>query len=760
MGKHTLLKRMIPAVLCALAIFIIAAFGAHVFIEETTEDINQQQQQFLSEIATQNARSVQRTVQMNLDELKIIANILNHEGTFRLDHVMGLLKLENKRSSFKRMGYANLEGDALTTDGEVFSIADRDYFSQALGGQGSISDRLTDKTDGGSINVYAVPLYHQDTLEGVLFATSETSEFTNLLSTPLFDGQGFSYVITEDGTPVVFSENHQKFSEFENFFEEIRMNEDGEETMRQLREDMQNKKSGILEYQRDHVARIGAYSSVEVNDWYVVSVVPKEVISQNAYQIVLRNVSIAVFTAVMSVGLILFILIQNAKNRTRLERIAYYDELIEMPNFNSFQEQAQRTLEERAEDQFSFVKLDVDKFKLINDRFGFAEGDRVLKNMAKALRDVVKEEDELFARVAVDEFILMLNATQKDELEALQQRFMERFDALMGPALRYYVRFPSGRYITTPGECSMKDIFEKVNYAHRQAKLMPEKSGVWEFHYDDAEKAKALRETELQDKMHSALEHHEFKVYLQPKYELKHETIVGAEALVRWQEANGDLVSPAEFIPLFERNGFIIQLDLFMFEQVCAILRDWMERAQPLVTISVNFSRLHLLNPHFIEELVTIADRYVIPKECIEIELTETVVFEYMDQFVEVLEQLHEAGFTMSMDDFGAGHSSLGLLKNLSVDAIKMDRSFFANNKQEHRTKTVVGCVIDMAQKLNIHTVAEGVEQVEHILFLREVGCEVVQGYYYAKPMPAEEFNRRHEFPCKSECESQETIRR
>jgi len=701
---------------------------------------------------------IQRTVEMNLDEMKVLANILNHEADFRLDQVMELLKLESDRSSFKRMGYANLKGDAVATDGERFSIADRDYFLEALKGRGSISDRLTDKTDGGSINVYAVPLYHKDILEGVLFATSETSDFATLLNTPLFNGQGFSYIITQDGIPVAFSKSNHILSEFSNLFEEIRINEDGEEKIQKLREDLEQKKSGILEYHRNGIARIGAYSSVGVNDWHVVSVVPTEVISKSANQIILRNFLIAVFTATMSVGLILFILIQNAKNRTRLERIAYFDELIGMPNFNSFQEHAQRTLEERAEDQFIFIKLDVDKFKLINERFGFAEGDRVLQNIAKALCEVVTEEDELFARVAVDEFIFMLNVTRNDELEALQQRFMERFDALMGPGLQYYVRFPSGRYITTPGECSMKEIFEKVNYAHRQAKLMPGKSGVWEFYYDDAEKAKALRETQLQDKMHYALEHDEFKVYLQPKYELKHETIVGAEALVRWQEASGDLVSPAEFIPLFERNGFIIQLDLFMFEQVCTILRDWMDRGQPLVTISVNFSRLHLLNSHFIEELVTIADRYSIPKECIEIELTETVIFEHMDQLEEVLEQLHEAGFTMSMDDFGAGYSSLGLLKNLSVDAIKMDGSFFANNKQEHRTKTVVGCVIDMAQKLNIHTVAEGVEQVEHILFLREVGCEVVQGYYYAKPMPAEEFYQQHDLPCRSECASKETI--
>lgn len=759
MRNHTLLKRTIPAVLSVLAIFIIAAVGAYVFIKQTTEDINQQQQQFLSEIATQNAMSIQRTVQMNLDELKMIANILNHEDALRNEYVMELLKLENERSSFKRMGYADLKGDAITTDGERFSIADRDYFFEALKGEGSISDRLIDKTDGGSINVYAVPLYHQDILEGVLFATNETSDFAKLLSTPLFDGQGFSYIITQDGTPVVFSESNHVLSEFSNLFEEIRTNEDGEEKINRLRADMEQKKSGILEYSRRAVDRVGAYCSVGVNDWYVVSVVPKEVISQNADQIILRNFLIAVFTATVSVGLILFILIQSAKNRTRLERIAYFDELIGMPNFNSFQERAQRTLEERSGEQFIFVKMDVDKFKLINERFGFFEGDRVLKNIAKALCDMVKEEDEFFARINVDEFILMFNASRQEELKDLQHRFLERFHALMGPDLKYYLRFPSGRYMTTPGECSMKDIFEKVNYAHRQAKLLPEKSGVWEFYYDDAEKAKALREIELQDKMGSALEQNEFKVYLQPKYELEHETIVGAEALVRWREANGNLVSPAEFIPLFERNGFIIQLDMFMFEQVCGILRNWQERGQPLVTISVNFSRLHLSNPNFIEELVTIADRYGIPKGSIEIELTETVVFENMEQFSEVLEQLHEAGFTMSMDDFGTGYSSLGLLKNLEVDAIKMDRSFFTNNKQEHRTKTVVGCVIDMAQKLKIHTVAEGVEHVDHILFLREVGCEVVQGYYYAKPMPAEEFLDHSDLPCNTKYAEQELLK-
>ncbi|MEG0229030.1 MAG: EAL domain-containing protein, partial [Oscillospiraceae bacterium] len=209
---------------------------------------------------------------------------------------------------------------------------------------------------------------------------------------------------------------------------------------------------------------------------------------------------------------------------------------------------------------------------------------------------------------------------------------------------------------------------------------------------------------------------------------------------VRWQKPDGILVSPSEFIPIFENNGFITKLDMYMFEQVCKIIKGWIDLNLPVIHISVNFSRNHLLNYNFINELIEISEKYHVPRKYIEIELTETVIFENEELIEAVLHKIHSAGFTFSMDDFGTGYSSLGLLKNLPVDVIKIDRSFFTNSKYIARANYVVESVMIMAKKLNIYTVAEGIEEIEQIDFLKKIGCDIVQGFYYAKPMPADDF--------------------
>lgn len=185
----------------------------------------------------------------------------------------------------------------------------------------------------------------------------------------------------------------------------------------------------------------------------------------------------------------------------------------------------------------------------------------------------------------------------------------------------------------------------------------------------------------------------------------------------------------------------MVKLDLYMLEETCAIMKNWRDAGMPLMPVSINFSRLHLLESDFISKLVEITEKYDIPRKYIEIELTESVMFEHENLIADILQQAHVAGFLLSMDDFGSGYSSLGLLKNIPVDIIKLDRSFFINNNNQERAKKVIEVAISLARKLKIHTVAEGVEDAELIPFLREVGCDIVQGYYYAKPMEVKKFN-------------------
>lgn len=433
---------------------------------------------------------------------------------------------------------------------------------------------------------------------------------------------------------------------------------------------------------------------------------------------------------------------EHLRHIKQLENLAYVDVLTGSRSYHKFKEDARRILEKQPDSLHLLVKLDIDNFKLINQMYGFERGDEVLCALARTLEACARNQNEIFARVGNDEFIALFEIANKAEADHLFEGFLARFQTFVGDDFVFKCHFPHGRYLMTPKdiqELDLKSMFEKVNIAHKVAKLNKARSFVY---YDEDMTREALRAKEVENKMGRALEQNEFIIYLQPKYHLKGETIGGAEALTRWQNTNEDLFFPSAFISIFERNGFIIKLDFYVFEQVCSILRTWIDAGLEPIPISVNFSRLHLENPDFVKDLCEIVDRIGVDRSLLEIEITETVIYDHIETLEVLLGELHTSGFTMSMDDFGSGYSSLGFLKSLAVDVIKMDRSFFANQRDEARTRTVVGSMIQMAAGLGIRIVAEGVEEKTHIDFLRELGCDMVQGYYYAKPMPVDEFTK------------------
>lgn len=422
-----------------------------------------------------------------------------------------------------------------------------------------------------------------------------------------------------------------------------------------------------------------------------------------------------------------------------MERLAYYDPLTGIRNLSKFKIDGVKMVKSHQELKYVVVKLDVEQFKVFNELCGFTEGDRMIRYIANELSRMLDDSCELVCRVGSDEFALLLAYKTLESVDHRRQTFEKSLEDF-SRELNIRVTCPTGRYFMEPGEFDMTQAYENVNLAHRLAKQRPAPKIL---DYDQKVKEIANQERQIEQHQETALLMGEFKLFLQPKYRLSDETIVGAEGLIRWNSPKMGMVYPNSFIPLFERNGFVTKIDMWMLEQVCKTLREWLDRGIEPVNISVNFSRLHLGNPNFLNEICHIADSNNVPRSLLEVELTETVLFDHGDLLVSFLRDLHDAGFRFSMDDFGSGYSSLGLLKNLPVDVVKLDRSFFVDAIDVKRERTVITSVIEMAKKLEISTVAEGVEDKAQIDFLKELGCDIVQGYYYAKPMPVADFNRR-----------------
>lgn len=249
-------------------------------------------------------------------------------------------------------------------------------------------------------------------------------------------------------------------------------------------------------------------------------------------------------------------------------------------------------------------------------------------------------------------------------------------------------------------------------------------------------------EQEVINEMVTALEKKQFVVYIQPKYSLETNSPAGAEALVRWLHPTKGLVPPSEFIPIFEKNGFITRLDNYMWEAVCGLLRDWIEQGLNPAPISVNVSRANLYNPNTTQIICDLAFKYAVPPSLLQLELTESAYMDNPQMMEQFTEEMHRRGFTILMDDFGSGYSSLSVLKNIRVDVLKTDMRFFEDAKIHGRGENIIASVIRRAKWLNIPTVAEGVEKAEQVEFLRSVGCDYVQGFYFAHPMPVESYQR------------------
>jgi EAL domain-containing protein (putative c-di-GMP-specific phosphodiesterase class I) len=256
-------------------------------------------------------------------------------------------------------------------------------------------------------------------------------------------------------------------------------------------------------------------------------------------------------------------------------------------------------------------------------------------------------------------------------------------------------------------------------------------------------KEEQVWERRIEDDMEKALENHEFQVYLQPKYSTKAEKLSAAEALVRWTHPVLGFISPGKFIPIFERNGFILQLDDYMLTEVSRLQSQWISQGKSLVPISVNVSRAHFAEENLAEHICSIVDKYKVPHEFIELELTESAFFDDKAVLLTTVRKLKSFGFKVSMDDFGAGYSSLNSLKELPLDIIKLDAEFFRSVDDVSRSNLIVGETIALAKKLGMEIVAEGIETREQVDFLAEQNCDLIQGFYFSKPLPVSEFEER-----------------
>ena len=430
--------------------------------------------------------------------------------------------------------------------------------------------------------------------------------------------------------------------------------------------------------------------------------------------------------------------IKNAIDKSRMI-MSERDSVTGLYTKFKFYQEVRLLLIEAKEETFAFVRIDIDRFKMINNFYGIKEGDKVLRSVAKELNRIATVfEKFVYGRLENDVFGVCLPYKEQniDLLVKALQINMKKVNK------DYNIKVSCGVYIIKDRTMDVSEMYDRAFLAAKNCKGKFVDSIAY---YDDSMIENMRQEQFIINEVNKAIEEEQFEVFLQPKINLVTDKSYGAEALVRWKHPDRGMISPGEFIPVYERNGIIGRLDQYMWRHVCMLLRRWIDEGKNPNPISVNVSRVNIYNPHLVEILKKLITEYRIPAGLLNLELTESAFMEDQALVMKTMSRLHDIGFKIMMDDFGSGYSSLNVLKDMEVDYLKVDMKFLQQSQKFNNSKgeKVITSVIRMAKWLHLPSIVEGVETIEQIRLLKEYGCFMAQGFYFDKPMPREQFEEK-----------------
>lgn len=727
-----------------LTLIIIVSLVCITFVMTLHKVTHSETERYLTEIS----ESVSTTINVKCKSIfKILYSIGDTYFQFSDNNknVTEYLSKKSKLLEFDWLGIVNSNGSFIGTDESTGNVKGQYFYRKALQGEETITPI---KSQSGIYGIlYSVPLYKNDKIVGAVTAWNTLDTMRTLLSVESFGGEGFSQIIDKNGNFIVSSDNKNAPKNVVNFFDTIKKHGSytGKNTLGEMKANLKENKKGSMYFTLDDgIYKAMHYVPLEEENLYLLSIVPVKVANAQFDLLLKKVVFINILIIILFLLLIISIIFINRKNREQLIKIAYVDPVTKGYSKARFDMEAKEIIQSSSSGTYSLVSINIQKFKLINDSFGSDAGDKTLKYIHDVIANYL-ERKELLCRVSNDQFnILIKTISQKEILKYIENITNDINSFNKDKECKYFIALSIGVYKIDDPNIPLVSIQDRSNVARKNIKGNAVNHPLYTcVFYSDLERLRMLKEKEMENRMEEALDNNEFVVYLQPKVDLKNNNIVGAEALVRWQDPDKGLIPPNDFIPFFEKNGFIIKLDHYVFEKSCAMIRKWIDNGETPIPISVNFSRAHLNNKDFLKKYKTIRDKYDVPAKLLEIELTETLVFDNLQMLLNVIDQIHEEGFQCSLDDFGSGYSSLNMLKEIKVDTLKLDQAFFsAPNADNISENHVIESVVELAKKLNMNSISEGVETILQMEYLKKINCDMIQGYVFSKPIPQEIFEK------------------
>lgn len=696
---------------------------------------------------------VQNYVAVLHDELERQFAILNGYGaSFTKDDIkyrtVLIEQLDRcvKNTEFSLICFAYPNGELYRNDGVGVNVSERFYFQQGMQGN-SVIQIIEDSPidEKGRVGI-AVPIVMDGNIEGVLLGLYDIEKLQEFFEGTFSGISNLVYMCDSTGKYIIGTKEAVKIMEGYDpgithgggFMDILEESEFSVSSMERISEQMRAGERGQAVYEYRGESRHTSFIPLGISDWYIVAVLKEDQIYQQAMGTAKASYQLLAVLAIAVLIVFAYLMlrerkiaINEKKEREEIKYLFEHDSLTGILNEKSFQDEVKKRLPAVELDEYCIVFLDIYKFKLFNDMFGYAKCDELLCALANDLDIMTYECGGLCGRISGDNYVVFM--PHKEEL--IQKFYTKKYRNERIIPVEIYLYY--GIYVIRDKSVP---VARMIDCAQMAQKTIKGDYNTCLNYYDEKIKQKIVKEQEIINSMQKALDNEEFVVYLQPQYDYNNGAVCGAEALVRWKSPTKGLISPGDFIPVFESNGFIIKLDEYVWEQVCKLQRKWLDEGKNVFPISVNVSRADLLQGSVAEKLMNLVHKYNLTPDMIRVEITESAYMDNPQQLISEINKLEECGLMVEMDDFGSGYSSLNMLKDVPIQVLKTDLKFLSATGIESRKEHILDSVIRMAHGMDMFVIAEGVETKEQADYLQSLKCDQMQGYFFSRPIPVDDF--------------------
>lgn len=745
------LKRITVLVIITVAVLLIAASMISASLKQVLSDTTEEQ---MKSETDEYKINILRKLDADLQTLQTLASFFKFSDTMSTGEFAEGVYEANKHNGFSRMGYFRKDGTGIrVTKSQDINLnvkvseldeSFQEIIEKAWEGESSVSRIYYDENLDRQTFAYAVPVYQNEAVIGVLGATNSIEVFEEILddSTTLY-GKGYVQLIGNEGNYLVRSERSVVQGTRDTIYQGGYLSKEEEQKIRSYMEEGSSTFSHFTYGGKDYRIYL---EPVGVNGWYLFCTDTTRSANGSVYMIVLVTRIILYAVIALAAFLLIYGYCLFKQNTRRLIKIAYHDPCTDAYNRVRFIQETNAVLEE--DRSYTGIEMNIRQFKFINEIFGRTQANRLLVHVKDVLEENL-QEGEFFGRDSADRFLILMRGTDR---ETIYQRLIRIMDAVGDFAKLKHLNYKIRLYCGAAFADAMEEVAElspaDTLFTHTSFAINTAREGhqntVW-FYNTDIHKDEILQNY-VETHMEQALQNKEFKLYLQPKKDLRTGRIGSAEALVRWQTGDGTMIFPNKFIPLFEQNGFCVRLDLYMLEQVFRQIREWIDEGREPIPISVNQSKLLFYEEDYMNNLDRMIEKYDIPPRLITLEILEGLALENVDELNRKLAKIRAKGFRVSMDDFGSGYSSFNTLGKLQIDELKLDKAFLQEltRGSKERQEIIMEQIVEMAKRLHISTVVEGVETPENEELIYALGCDYGQGYLYSRPVSAREFSDKY----------------